>query len=136
MLGLLLHEAEGCNIPERGGTADAEDNLVALGRAEELAEALADRAHEVLDGGLPVGRAQNGFRRRRERIDLFLPDLGWPGSEPSVPGQEVGGNSDAGFAHGCSNVGGEVALAGRADNAARQSAVTAIQAFPILPEQA
>ncbi len=39
VLGLVLHQAEAGNVPERGGPADAEDDLIALGSAEELAEA-------------------------------------------------------------------------------------------------
>ena len=41
LLGPALHEPEGGRVPERGGPAQSQQHLVALGETEELCEALA-----------------------------------------------------------------------------------------------
>jgi len=99
VLGLLFHQAESGDVPERRGTADAEDNLIAFGGAEELAQPVADRTHQVLDRCLPVGGAQDGGRCGGQSLDLFRTDLGRSSAEASVFRQEVGRYGDAVVAH-------------------------------------
>ena len=65
VLRLVLHEAEAGDVPERRGPADAQDDLIALGGAEELAEPVPDRSHEVLDRRLAVGCSQQPAKPRR-----------------------------------------------------------------------
>src|SRR5690606_41562906 len=58
VLAALLDEAEGRGVPERRRATVAEDDLVALGQAEQLREPLADASHEVLHGRLAVRSAE------------------------------------------------------------------------------
>ena len=95
VLGALADQAEGGDVPERGGAAVAEDDLVALGEAEQLGEALAHRADEVLHRRLAVRGAEHRAAERGEGLELLGADLGRAGAEPAVGGQEVGGDGDA-----------------------------------------
>ena len=49
-----LDEAQGGDVPEGGGAAVAERDLVPVGRAEQLRDTLTDTAHQILYGRLPV----------------------------------------------------------------------------------
>ena len=51
---VVADEAEGCDLPERGRSAVAEDDLIAVGKAEELRETRLYPAHEILDRRLAV----------------------------------------------------------------------------------
>ena len=52
--GALAHEAGGGGVPEGGRSAVAEDDLVAVGQREELAQAGAHAADELPDRRLAV----------------------------------------------------------------------------------
>ena len=86
VLGALADQAERRDVPERGRAAVAEDDLVALGQAEQLGQALADGADEVLDRRLAVGGAEHGAAEGGEVVDLLGADLGGAGAEAAVRG--------------------------------------------------
>ena len=92
VLGPLAHEAERRDVPERRRAAVAEDDLVALGQAEQVGQALPDRADEVPDRGLAVRGAEQRGAQAGEVVDLLGSHLGGPGAEPAVLGQQVGGD--------------------------------------------
>ncbi|SKW35994.1 Uncharacterised protein [Mycobacteroides abscessus subsp. abscessus] len=87
MQRLLADQAERGGIPEQRGAAVAEDHLVAVGSGEQLLEALADAAHEVLDGCLPVRGTEKGSAGSHERLQLFGAHLGGAAAKASVGGQ-------------------------------------------------
>jgi hypothetical protein len=91
VLGAVAHQAEGGDVPEGGGPAVAQDDLVALGEAEQVGDALAHGADEVLHRGLAVRGAEDRGAQRGEVLDLLRADLAGAGAEAAVPGQEVGG---------------------------------------------
>jgi len=101
VLGSLPDQAERGDVPEGGRPAVAEDDLVAVGEAEQLGEALAHGAHEVLDRGLSVGGAHHGAAEGGEVLQLLGAHLAGAGAEAPVAGQEVGGDVDrSGVGHG------------------------------------
>ena len=59
VLAAALDQAEGRGIPERGRSAVADEDLVALRDAEERGELLAHAADEVLHRGLAVRGAED-----------------------------------------------------------------------------
>ena len=65
-------------------------------RAEQLGEARANTANQVLDWSLAVRGAQNGRLQGGKEIELFVPDLRGAAAESSVGGQEGSGNGDVG----------------------------------------
>src|SRR5690606_13083681 len=83
VLAATLDEREGGRVPERGRAAVAEHDLVALRQAEELAEARAHPAHELLDRLLPVRGAEQ-LRMGLKVGELLGPDLRRPAAETSV----------------------------------------------------
>ncbi len=93
----LVDQPERGGIPERRRAAVAEDDLVAVGQREELAQPVADPADQVLDRRLPVRRAEQ-VARGGQRQQLFGADLGGAASEAAVAGFEVGGNREVGHA--------------------------------------
>jgi hypothetical protein len=88
VLAALLDEGECGGIPERGGAAVAEHDLVAVGDAEQLAEAILNALHQVLHRSLPVGGAEQFCAHSREVLELFRSNLGWSAAESSVGGQQ------------------------------------------------
>ena len=99
VLGALADQAEGGDVPERRRAAVAEDDLVALGQGEEVAQALADLADEVLDRRLAVRGAEHRAAEGGEVVELLGAHLGGAGAEPSVGGQQLGRDGD-GRGHG------------------------------------
>jgi hypothetical protein len=97
----LAHEAERRGVPERGGPAVAEHDLVALGHAEQLAQARADAADERLDRLLPVrGAHQRGAVALDEARQLGGTDLRRAAAEAAVAGLEVLGDGQGGVSSG------------------------------------
>ena len=92
VLCALLDEAERCGIPERGGPAVAENDLVAVGNAEQFAEAGLHARDQVLDRRLAVGGADDRGTCSREVGQLLGAHLGRAAAETSVGGQQVTGN--------------------------------------------
>ena len=111
VLGAVADQAEGRDVPERGGATVAEHDLVALGEVEVGGQPGADRLDEVLDRGLAVRGAEHRAADRGQGLDLLGADLRGPGAEPTVGGQQVGGDGDLGVAH--EGVSGVVVGAGR-----------------------
>ena len=87
----LVDQPERGGIPERGRAAVAEDDLVAVGSGEQLLDAVAHAADQVLDRRLPVRGAEQ-VARSGQRLELFGADLDGPAAEATVLGLEVGGN--------------------------------------------
>lgn len=98
VLGLALDQAVRRDVPEGGGAAVAEDDLVALGELEEVAYAVAHLADQVLDRGLAVGRAEKGATGGGEGAERLRTHLGGARAEASVGGLDVSGNLD--ISHG------------------------------------
>lgn len=98
VLGLVLDQAVGGDVPEGGGAAVAQDHLVPLGEGEQVAYALADPADQVLDRGLAVGGAQQGGTGGGERVERLRAHLGGASAESTVGGLDVSGNPD--LSHG------------------------------------
>ncbi len=94
VLRLVLDQAVRRDVPERGGAAVAEDHLVAVGELEQLTDALAHLADQVLDRGLPVGGAHEGGAGGGEGVQRLCPHLGGTRAETSVGGLDVSGNLD------------------------------------------
>ena len=93
--GAVPDQAEDRRVPERRRPAVAEDDLVAVRQVEEVAQALADLTDQSLDRGLPVRGAHDRRAVGHERLQRLRADLGRPAAEPSVGGQELGGDGDA-----------------------------------------
>lgn len=98
VLGLVVDQAVGRDVPEGGGAAVAEDDLVAVGEREQVAHALADLADQVLDRGLAVGGAEQGGTGRGQRVQRLRAHLGGARAETSVGGLDVSGDLD--ISHG------------------------------------
>lgn len=94
VLRLVLDQAVGRDVPERGGPAVAEDDLVAVGELEQLADALTHLADQVLHRRLAVGGAQQGRAGRGQRVQRFRPHLGGTRTETTVGGLDVSRNPD------------------------------------------
>ena len=93
----LVDQPERRGVPERRRAAVAEDDLVAVGQREQLAQPVADAADEVLHRRLPV-RGSEHIACGGQRLQLLRPHLGRPAAEASVVGFEVGGNCQFGHA--------------------------------------
>ncbi len=72
----LAHQAARGRVPERGRPAVAEHDLVAVGNAEQLAQALADLTHELLDRLLAVRGAHHGGAGLHQVLELLGADPG------------------------------------------------------------
>jgi hypothetical protein len=98
----LAHEAGGGGVPEGGRAAVAQDDLVAVGQREELGQAGAHAADELLDGRLAMRGAHQGRARAREVGELLGADLRRPAAEAPVGGLDRGGDLEcgAGGVHG------------------------------------
>src|SRR5699024_3550725 len=88
MRGTIADEAEGGDVPEHGGSAVSEHHLVAFGQVEQIGQAGADAADEVLHRSLAVAGAQHRRCGLVECLDLSGADAGRAGPEASVGGQE------------------------------------------------
>ena len=69
VLALLADQPEGGDVPERGRAAVAEDDLVALGQAEQGRPAVADPADGLLHRGLPVTGAHERGAGGGQRVE-------------------------------------------------------------------
>lgn len=96
VLGLRLDQTVRRDVPEGGGAAVSEDDLVSLGEGEEAAHAVPYLADQVLDRGLAVGRAEERGAGGGQRVERLRPHLGGTGAEASVCGLDVSGNLDVG----------------------------------------
>ena len=86
----------GCRgVPERGGPAVAEHDLVAVGEGEEVGDAGADATDELLHGRLAVRCAEQARPLRLEVRELLGTDLRRAAAESTVGGQEVAGDHEA-----------------------------------------
>ena len=83
-------------VPEGGGAAVAEHDLVAVGQARAARPArCAARPPVNFTGRLAVAGAEVArCRGHGPRVDRLGPDLGRSGAEPAVGGQQVGGDAD------------------------------------------
>ena len=99
VLRLLPDQPERGDLPERGGSAVAEDDPVSVGQREQLGEPGLDPGDQALDRLLAVGRSEHARPRRGEGCELLGAYLGGPGAEPAVRGLDVGGNHYV--SHGC-----------------------------------
>ena len=102
VLRLVLDQAVRRDVPEGGGAAVAEDDLVALGQLEQLLDAFAHPADQVLDRGLAVGGAEEGGTGGGQGVQRLRTHLGGARAETSVGGLDVSGNLD--ISHVCSLV--------------------------------
>src|SRR3954453_7346376 len=91
----FVDQPERRGVPKRCRAAVAEDDLIAVGQREQLAQSVPDAADEVLDGGLPV-RCAEQVDGGGQRLQLVRADLGRSAAEASVAGFEVGGNRQFG----------------------------------------
>lgn len=98
VLRLVPDQAVGRDVPERGGAAVAEDDLVALGQGEQRGDALAYLADQVLDRGLAVGGAEEGRAGGGQGVQRLHPHLGGARAESTVGGLDVSRNLD--LSHG------------------------------------
>jgi len=90
----VLDERERGDVPEGRRATVAEGDLVAVGEVEQLCEACAYPADDVLDRRLPVRRAEERAPRRGEGRHLCVTDLRGARAEAAVSGKELGGDLD------------------------------------------
>ena len=89
MEGALAHQPGGGGVPEGGRAAVAERDLIAIGQAEQLAEARAHPADQVADRRLAVrGSHQRGLLG--EPGQRLRADLRGPAAEAPVGGLQLG----------------------------------------------
>src|SRR5699024_7670799 len=88
MRGAAADEAEGGDVPVPGGSAVSEHHLVAFGQVEQIGQAGADAADEVLHRSLAVAGAQHRRCGLVECLDLGGADACRAGAVASVGGQE------------------------------------------------
>ena len=106
VLAALADQSQHRGVPERGGAAVAEHDLVAVGQGEQLGEAAAQPAHLALHRRLAVRGAEQRGAGGGECLELGGADLGRPGAEASVGGQQVARNGQGGCVrHGGSLLG-------------------------------
>ena len=75
--------------PEGGGTAVGEDDLIAVGKREELGQTLADRPHDVLHRRLTVAGAEHQTPVSTTTATA-RPDLGRAAASPSAGSRSAG----------------------------------------------
>ena len=92
----LADEAERGGVPERRRAAVAERDLIAVGRAEQLAEAGADAADELLDGLLAMRRPHDRGVVAGEVRELLRADLRGADTETAVGRSERLGDLELG----------------------------------------
>ncbi len=90
--GAALDEPERGGVPEGGGAAVAERDLVAVGQREQLAQAGADLADERLHGLLAVGGAHHRGALAREARERLRADLRGAAAEAPVGGLQLVGD--------------------------------------------
>src|SRR6476659_3395962 len=81
VLAALLDQAEGGDIPERGGSTVAQHDLPALRKREQLGQPRTNGADEVLDRSLAVRATEQVAVGPRQRQCLLRPDLRRSASE-------------------------------------------------------
>ena len=91
---MLLDEVEGGGIPEAGGPPVAEQDLVALGEVEEIAQPGADLADHRLDRLLAVAGPEVVRGIRRKGLDLRSSHLGGAGAESAIAREEFSRDAD------------------------------------------
>ena len=96
VLAAPLDEPERGDVPEHRRAAVAEHDLPPVGQGEQLGEAAADVADEVLDRRLAVRRADDRRRRGDDGVDLLGSHLRRSAAEPAVGGQQLGGDHQRG----------------------------------------
>ena len=84
VLAAFAHQAEGGDLPEGGGPAVAEDDLVAVREGEEVGEPAAQTSDLVLDRRLPVRGAEQRLPALGDRGGLLPADLARAGAEAPV----------------------------------------------------
>ena len=96
-----LDEPERGRVPERGGAAVAEQDLVAVGEREEVGEAVADTAHDRAHAVAAVAGAR-GSRRRRPPSAATASVRTFDGPDPKRPsaGEQLGREARCRGRHG------------------------------------
>ena len=89
-----IDQAERRGVPERRGSAVAQNHLVTVGRAEQLAQSVADPAHQVLHRRLPVRRAEQRGGTRAQRRQLLGANFRRAAPKPAVGRLDVGRNRE------------------------------------------
>ena len=91
-------EAEGRRVPESGGPAVAEKDLVAHREAEQLTQPLPEAPYDRPYACLAVARAQVGRRSPGQGLHGLRADLGRTAPEAAVTRQQVRRDLDGGGA--------------------------------------
>ena len=99
VLRLLLDQAERRDVPERRRATVAEHDLVAVGRAEQRREPLADTSYDALHTLLAVRRPEVRRPGGRERGELLRTHLRRAGPEPPVTRAQLSRDHEIGVAH-------------------------------------
>ena len=94
----LADQAAGGGIPEGGRAAVAERHLVAVGNVEQLAQAVTDPGHQLLDGLLAVRGPDHRGARARQVLELLGAHSRGAGTEPPVGRLQRCGNLENGRA--------------------------------------
>src|SRR5687768_13460624 len=92
MLAAPLDETEGQGVPESGGSADSEGNLISVGQREEVRDALPKTPDQVFHGGLAVARSKQAGGGLSQGGHGLGTDLGGAGTEPAVRRPELWGD--------------------------------------------
>ena len=91
-----LDESEARGVPERGGAAVAEEDLVAVGESEQFGDPGAYPADDRLHRRLAVAGAQVVAGRSRKRLHRLDPHLRRSGAESTVGRAQFRGKDDGG----------------------------------------
>jgi hypothetical protein len=91
----LANQTGGEHIPESGGPAITEDDLVTIRQGKQLREALPHPTDEVSHGSLPVRGPQHRLMRD-EVVDLFCSNFAGTCSKAAIEGTNVGGDLNRG----------------------------------------
>ena len=96
VLGPVADQAERGRVPEGRGAAVAEDDLVAVGQAEQRVETFPDPLDQGLHRRLTVRRTHHRRARTGQRGERLRADLGRSAAESAVGGQHRGGQGQSG----------------------------------------
>jgi hypothetical protein len=91
VLAAPLDQRERGQVPEQGGAAVAEGDLVAVGQVEQLGQPGPDAAHHRPHRGLAVAGAEEGGGGRGQGGHRLLADLGGAAAEAAVARPQVAG---------------------------------------------